>query len=256
MVFFFLSSSLFFFSSRRRHTRCALVTGVQTCALPISVIFGTSDRLDRQPAASASISATPCLRASSGSSFRIKAAATAVASCSIRSFASACRAAISGKVAWIASSAAPILLSMLSCALRMPSSMPAPRPSSRAAATSSAEKTGCGGGAGGAGSGVASSFGASSSTSSSSSNDRSKVKRCTVFPQLVVLLPSIVPRPIRARSLRSVDQFVLALALGDQDLALGGKVLGKVDHVHLRLVDVAQANRPHGRHVQIGRAHV
>src|SRR3546814_5260673 len=27
----------FFFSSRRRHTRCALVTGVQTCALPITV---------------------------------------------------------------------------------------------------------------------------------------------------------------------------------------------------------------------------
>src|SRR3546814_14925375 len=34
----YLSSVLwfFFFSSRRRHTRCALVTGVQTCALPIS----------------------------------------------------------------------------------------------------------------------------------------------------------------------------------------------------------------------------
>src|SRR3546814_15025575 len=30
-MFFFL------FSSRRRHTRCALVTGVQTCALPILV---------------------------------------------------------------------------------------------------------------------------------------------------------------------------------------------------------------------------
>src|SRR3546814_982432 len=29
---------LFFFSSRRRHTRCALVTGVQTCALPIYLI--------------------------------------------------------------------------------------------------------------------------------------------------------------------------------------------------------------------------
>src|SRR3546814_1683259 len=29
----------FFFSSRRRHTRCALVTGVQTCALPISYLF-------------------------------------------------------------------------------------------------------------------------------------------------------------------------------------------------------------------------
>src|SRR3546814_3722885 len=27
--------SYFLFSSRRRHTRCALVTGVQTCALPI-----------------------------------------------------------------------------------------------------------------------------------------------------------------------------------------------------------------------------
>src|SRR3546814_10212971 len=27
--------SFFFFSSRRRHTRCALVTGFQTCALPI-----------------------------------------------------------------------------------------------------------------------------------------------------------------------------------------------------------------------------
>src|SRR3546814_2472189 len=27
----------FFFSTRRLHTRCALVTGVQTCALPISL---------------------------------------------------------------------------------------------------------------------------------------------------------------------------------------------------------------------------
>src|SRR3546814_20633132 len=39
---------IFFFSSRRRHTRCALVTGVQTCALPISspdehVILGEYD---------------------------------------------------------------------------------------------------------------------------------------------------------------------------------------------------------------------
>src|SRR3546814_7768908 len=30
----------FFFSSRRRHTRCALVTGVQTCALPICFHLG------------------------------------------------------------------------------------------------------------------------------------------------------------------------------------------------------------------------
>src|SRR3546814_1013820 len=33
-----------FFSSRRRHTRCALVTGVQTCALPISI---PKDRLEK-----------------------------------------------------------------------------------------------------------------------------------------------------------------------------------------------------------------
>src|SRR3546814_10490817 len=38
-LMFFVASfwllCFFFFSSRRRHTRCALVTGVQTCALPI-----------------------------------------------------------------------------------------------------------------------------------------------------------------------------------------------------------------------------
>src|SRR3546814_4893039 len=31
---------VFLFSSRRRHTRCALVTGVQTCALPIFADLG------------------------------------------------------------------------------------------------------------------------------------------------------------------------------------------------------------------------
>src|SRR3546814_2839624 len=36
--------SYFFFSSRRRHTRCALVTGVQTCALPILLIEGQAKR--------------------------------------------------------------------------------------------------------------------------------------------------------------------------------------------------------------------
>src|SRR3546814_1927263 len=49
-----------FFSSRRRHTRCALVTGVQTCALPISVralsqhgriLFGTDQPAARSPPA-------------------------------------------------------------------------------------------------------------------------------------------------------------------------------------------------------------
>src|SRR3546814_17117265 len=44
----------FFFSSRRRHTRCALVTGVQTCALPISF-----DPLAAGPASTAAQSTDP-----------------------------------------------------------------------------------------------------------------------------------------------------------------------------------------------------
>src|SRR3546814_2001958 len=40
----FVVSVFFFFSSRRRHTSCALVTGVQTCALPI---FGPYIFFDR-----------------------------------------------------------------------------------------------------------------------------------------------------------------------------------------------------------------
>src|SRR3546814_10002159 len=45
LVTFFCVAHLvfvFFFSSRRRHTRCALVTGVQTCALPISAPSGVT----------------------------------------------------------------------------------------------------------------------------------------------------------------------------------------------------------------------
>src|SRR3546814_9463523 len=38
-MFVLVGCSMFFFSSRRRHTSCALVTGVQTCALPISGAF-------------------------------------------------------------------------------------------------------------------------------------------------------------------------------------------------------------------------
>src|SRR3546814_8905082 len=51
MCCFLLSVSFivlfFFFSSRRRHTRCALVTGVQTCALPIFRRRGKVDREGR-----------------------------------------------------------------------------------------------------------------------------------------------------------------------------------------------------------------
>src|SRR3546814_6371700 len=38
----------FFFSSRRRHTMCALVTGVQTCALPIYALFEFDHGNDRR----------------------------------------------------------------------------------------------------------------------------------------------------------------------------------------------------------------
>src|SRR3546814_18415223 len=44
-VLFCVFYVFFFFSSRRRHTRCALVTGVQTCALPIWSIFAQRFRL-------------------------------------------------------------------------------------------------------------------------------------------------------------------------------------------------------------------
>src|SRR3546814_20334455 len=59
MCYFFVYSvvvivHVFFFSSRRRHTRCALVTGVQTCALPISACtrswHGCSSSTEPSPA--------------------------------------------------------------------------------------------------------------------------------------------------------------------------------------------------------------
>src|SRR3546814_8228778 len=44
---------VFLFSSRRRHTICALVTGVQTCALPISalvsIVEGAREHLQPDP---------------------------------------------------------------------------------------------------------------------------------------------------------------------------------------------------------------
>src|SRR3546814_4690909 len=42
MILFSCWYLLFFFASRRRHTRCALVTGVQTCALPICKLVGAT----------------------------------------------------------------------------------------------------------------------------------------------------------------------------------------------------------------------
>src|SRR3546814_14835731 len=63
VVLEWLVVQLFFFSSRRRHTRCALVTGVQTCALPIfaglndgwlgGVLDGFVDEIDIAAAADA-----------------------------------------------------------------------------------------------------------------------------------------------------------------------------------------------------------
>src|SRR3546814_3616385 len=45
----------FFFSSRRRHTRCALVTGVQTCALPISLLLIGREAAGREASPSAGV---------------------------------------------------------------------------------------------------------------------------------------------------------------------------------------------------------
>src|SRR3546814_10057576 len=39
---------VFFFSSRRRHTRCELVTGVQTCALPIFLMDNAAIDVERR----------------------------------------------------------------------------------------------------------------------------------------------------------------------------------------------------------------
>src|SRR3546814_8659848 len=61
-VFFIFDLFFFFFSSRRRHTRCALVTGVQTCALPIS-LSGEGPRLPNRAGVSRfSSGRSPCAR--------------------------------------------------------------------------------------------------------------------------------------------------------------------------------------------------
>src|SRR3546814_4111423 len=50
MMLLVVFTVVFFFSSRRRHTRCALVTGVQTCALPIWVLYKAMLGKDFKPA--------------------------------------------------------------------------------------------------------------------------------------------------------------------------------------------------------------
>src|SRR3546814_20324450 len=72
---------LFFFSSRRRHTRCALVTGVQTCALPIygldgglnldgAPVSGFSGDEDYETAIATTISLHDHLTAQAGARFK------------------------------------------------------------------------------------------------------------------------------------------------------------------------------------------
>src|SRR3546814_7859862 len=53
---------VFFFSSRRRHTRCALVTGVQTCALPIYSIASALPSLSAAAACDLALPEAPMLR--------------------------------------------------------------------------------------------------------------------------------------------------------------------------------------------------
>src|SRR3546814_10795362 len=45
----FLKGFRYFISNRRRHTRCSLVTGVQTCALPICMGPEARPSLDMKP---------------------------------------------------------------------------------------------------------------------------------------------------------------------------------------------------------------
>src|SRR3546814_9103533 len=59
-----MSRKYFFFSSRRRHTRCALVTGVQTCALPISLT--AAERGGIQPVVSVTAGGSARLEAKVG----------------------------------------------------------------------------------------------------------------------------------------------------------------------------------------------
>src|SRR3546814_5289645 len=68
--------SCFFFSRRRRHTRCALVTGVQTCALPIFlytdkwIAVGIRQRVDRTGAVTR-LQGGRCSQAHQGSGERV-----------------------------------------------------------------------------------------------------------------------------------------------------------------------------------------
>src|SRR3546814_8444380 len=57
-VWMIIGSGALFLTSRRRHTRCALVTGVQTCALPISFemrVLAWSSNLTEQRCAEADV---------------------------------------------------------------------------------------------------------------------------------------------------------------------------------------------------------
>src|SRR3546814_14421309 len=65
-MFSFFCVLSFFFSSRRRHTRCALVTGVQTCALPICGHTGLLRLRQRNPELARSVNETLELRGGEG----------------------------------------------------------------------------------------------------------------------------------------------------------------------------------------------
>src|SRR3546814_10208704 len=45
VILILVLSFSFFFASRRRHTSCALVTGVQTCALPIGLTCKVNEKV-------------------------------------------------------------------------------------------------------------------------------------------------------------------------------------------------------------------
>src|SRR3546814_5348923 len=86
----------FFFSSNRRHTRCALVTGVQTCALPILAVL-----MNQVMANTTASSALACRGASARGAWAWTLAAEASACLGVEAWSSASsRLAVAGSEAF------------------------------------------------------------------------------------------------------------------------------------------------------------
>src|SRR5258705_5314395 len=185
-----------------------------SASLTRTATCGLATRCRKQSEASAVISASGSRAIRAGTSFLLTATATSTASVSSRaSTAERLRSSPCSKPA-MRSSVAAALCSAVVCASAKP----------RAWAASSACAT---------------------------------LEACSVSEMVGLLLRPPASKSLSNRNfagadpitLSSIDQLFVAAALRDHDLALGGEVLGQADQLPLRVVDVAQAHRPHGAHV-------